>query len=80
MSTMLTEFGIDQLTIDEQIALAEASWDHIAATPEKIALSDQQKQELERRLAAHEANPSKVTPWEIVKAEALARMDHRTLK
>ncbi len=74
MSATLTALGIDQMTVDEQIALAEAIWDNIAATPEKIPLTEAQKQELERRLAAHRADPSKVTPWEVVKAEALARM------
>lgn len=73
MSTLNT-LGIDQMSVDDQIALAEAIWDNVAATPEKIPLSDAQKQELERRLAAHKADPSKVTPWEVIKAEALARM------
>ena len=74
MPTTLIELGIDRLTVDEQIALAEAIWDNIATTPEKIPFTDAQKQELERRLAAHRADPSKVTPWEVIKAEALGRM------
>ena len=57
MPTTLTELGIDQLTVDEQIALAEAIWDHIAATPDKIPLTEPQQQELARRLAAHQADP-----------------------
>jgi putative addiction module component (TIGR02574 family) len=61
------------MTVDEQIALAEAIWDNIAATPEKTPLTEAQKHELERRLAAHQADPSKVTPWEVIKAEDLAR-------
>ena len=75
MATTLHDLGIDQLPVDEQIALAEAIWDHIASKPEQIPLTDSQKQELQRRLAAHQADPSKVTPWEVVKADALARMD-----
>ena len=74
MAITLYELGIDQLSLDDQIALAEAIWDHIAAKPEQIPLTESQKMELQRRLAAHEADPSKVTPWEIVKAEALTRM------
>jgi putative addiction module component (TIGR02574 family) len=61
------------MSIDEKTAPAEAIWDNIAATPEKIPLTEQQKQELERRLAAHQANPNKVTEWEVIKAEAVAR-------
>jgi putative addiction module component (TIGR02574 family) len=73
MTSTLTALGIDQMTVDEQIALAEAIWDNIAATPDRFALTDSRKQELERRLAAHQADPSKVRPWEVIKAEALAR-------
>jgi putative addiction module component (TIGR02574 family) len=61
------------MSIDEKTAPAEENWDNIAATPDKIPLTESEKQELERRLAAHQADPSKVTPWEVIKAEALAR-------
>ena len=74
MSTTLIALGIDQMSIEEQIALAAAIWDNVAATPEQIPLSDVQKQELQRRLAAHKADPSRVTAWEVIKAEALARI------
>lgn len=74
MSITLSALGIDQMSVDEQIALAAAIWDNVAATPEQIPLSDVQKQELQRRLAAHKADPTRVTPWEVIKAEALARM------
>lgn len=74
MTTTLNALGIDRMSVDEQIALAAAIWDNIAATPEKIPLTEAQKQELQRRLDAHRADPTKVTPWEVVKAEALARM------
>jgi putative addiction module component (TIGR02574 family) len=36
-------------------------------------LTEAQRRELERRIAAHEANPSAAIPWEQVQAEALAR-------
>lgn len=39
-------------------------------------LSEEEKQELDRRLAACEANPDDVIPWEQVKAEALAKLRH----
>jgi putative addiction module component (TIGR02574 family) len=38
-----------------------------------VELSEEQKQELRRRAAEHEANPEDAIPWEQVKAEALAR-------
>jgi putative addiction module component (TIGR02574 family) len=36
-------------------------------------LTEAQRRELDRRIAAHEANPSAAIPWEQVQAEALAR-------
>jgi putative addiction module component (TIGR02574 family) len=36
-------------------------------------LTEAQRQELQRRIEDHEANPDDVVPWEQVKAEALAR-------
>jgi putative addiction module component (TIGR02574 family) len=61
------------LPIDERIGVVEAIWDTIVAGPSQPELTESQKQELERRLAAHAAAPDDVIPWEKVKAEALAR-------
>ena len=36
-------------------------------------LSEAQKQELRRRIAEDDANPDDLVPWELIKAEALAR-------
>ncbi len=64
---------ITSLSIDERIRLVEAIWDSIAAEPGQPELTESQKAELERRLAAHEASPKDSIPWEEVKAQALAR-------
>jgi putative addiction module component (TIGR02574 family) len=64
---------IDRLCVDKRIALAQALWDSIAAEPHPPLLTEAQRQELERRLADHQADPSDVVPWEQIKAEALAR-------
>ncbi len=74
MSTTLTALGIDQMTVEERLALIGAIWDSIAAEPKHIPITEQQKQEIDRRRAAYQADPSRVTPWEVVKAEALARL------
>ena len=71
LSTTLTE--IVSLSVDERIRLVEAIWDSIAAEPGQPELTEAQKQELERRLAAHAAAPEEVVPWEEVKSQALAR-------
>lgn len=74
MSATLQSLGIDQLTVGERIALVGAIWDSIAAEVERAPLSDAERAEVDRRLAAHRANPSAAVPWEQVEAEALARL------
>lgn len=39
-----------------------------------------EREELERRLAAHKASPGDVVPWEVVKAQLLARARNDNLK
>ncbi|MBA4188483.1 MAG: addiction module protein [Planctomycetaceae bacterium] len=60
------------MTVHERVALAQAIWDSIP--PEVTPLSDSQKQEVDRRLAAHRSDPTAAIPWEQVEAEALARL------
>jgi putative addiction module component (TIGR02574 family) len=73
MSPTLKALGIDQLSVEERIALVQEIWDSIAADMEATPLTGAQRAELERRLADHEANPDDVIPWEQIQAEALAR-------
>ncbi len=68
MSPTLKTLGIDQLSVAQRILLMEEIWDSIAATPEEIPLTDAQKQDLQRRLAAYEAHPKAGSSWEEVKA------------
>ncbi len=77
MATRMQDLGIDRLGLEDRLALVHEIWDSIAAEPGHIHMSDGQRQELERRLAEHEADPSDVVPWEQVKAEALARFGPR---
>ncbi len=65
---------IDKLPVTERIALVQAIWDSIAAEIESTPLTAAQRQEVDRRLAAHRANPQAAIPWEQVEAEALARL------
>ena len=63
------------LDLDERdrLAVAEAIWDSVARDAAAGPLSAPQRKELERRLADSIARPEAVTPWEVVKARALAR-------
>jgi putative addiction module component (TIGR02574 family) len=73
MSPTLQDLGIDQLSTDDRLLLAEAIWESVAREIEQAPLPDEHRQELERRLADSIARPDEVTPWEIIKARALAR-------
>jgi putative addiction module component (TIGR02574 family) len=74
MSPTLKSLGLDRLTMTERLALVDELWDSIAADVERSPLTEAQRQEVDRRLAAHRANPSAAVSWEQVEAEALARL------
>lgn len=56
------------LPVQDRIHLVEAIWDSIAEVPEAVELSDIQRSELDKRLAAFEKNPSAGSPWPEVRA------------
>jgi len=56
-----------KLPVAERIRLVEAIWDSIAAVPDAVELSTEQCQELDRRWAAFEKDPSVGTPWSEVR-------------
>lgn len=64
----------NSLSIDDRIRLVEAIWEGIEGEPAPPELTEAQKQELDRRLAAHKAAPQDCIPWEQVEAEARARL------
>lgn len=74
MSPTLESLGIDRMSVDERLALVEAIWESIATAVEGAPLTDAQKTEVERRWAAHQANPQAAVPWEQVEAAALAEL------
>jgi putative addiction module component (TIGR02574 family) len=73
MAPILQSLGIDQMSIPVRIALATAIWDSIAVKPHLPLLTESQKLELQKRLTDHLENPQDISPWEQIKAEALAR-------
>ena len=66
---------IQSLTVSERILLAEALWDSIVAEQADIELTDAQKEELDRRLAAFEIDQDEGSSWSSVKARILSRND-----
>lgn len=72
LESVLTE--VDTWPIEDRIRLVQEVWDRLAGQGHEPELSDAMKAEIDRRLAAHAANPDAAIPWEQVEAEALARL------
>jgi putative addiction module component (TIGR02574 family) len=62
-----------QLTPDERLELIGDLWDSLDQR-DLPPLSDDQIQEMKRRLAEHRANPGEARSWEEVKAEIRSRL------
>jgi len=62
---------IRSLPISERVHLVEQIWDSIAEDEQVFELTDSQKAELERRIAAHEASPDRGISWEEVRKRLL---------
>ena len=62
-----------KLSAAERLELIEELWDSIAEDDEALALTDAQREDLERRLAEADADPTGGSPWE----EARERIRHR---
>lgn len=60
-------------TPEERVQLVHELWDRVAGEDASLELSEAMKAEIDRRLAAHAANPEAAIPWEQVEADALAR-------
>jgi putative addiction module component (TIGR02574 family) len=73
MPPTIKELGLDRLTAEDRLAVAEAIWYSGVEEAESTPLSDAQRAELERRLADCLARPDAVTPWEVVRERAIAR-------
>jgi putative addiction module component (TIGR02574 family) len=70
MPPTIKELGIDQLSLEDRIALVQEIWDSIAAEVEQAPLTEAQRHELERRRVDSLARPDAVTPWEEIKTAA----------
>ena len=56
-----------QLPVSERIDLVEQIWDSIVEDQSQFELTDAQKAELDRRLAADKESPDRGASWEDVK-------------
>jgi putative addiction module component (TIGR02574 family) len=74
MAATMQSLGIDRLSVEEKLTLVREIWDSLVAASARPALSEEQLQELRRRVAEDEADPDALIPWEEVKAQALRRV------
>ena len=73
MSPSLEELGIDRLSIEERIALAQEILDSVVAERPLAPLSEVKKIELARRLADKTASHEQLTSWDEIEADVKAR-------
>lgn len=70
-------FDYRSLSVDERLQLVGDIWDSIAeeanVKPDVLPLTDEQKAELDRRLAEYEADPSSAVPMDKALADIHAR-------
>ena len=72
MNQTIDEFR--KLSVTERIQLVEDIWDSIAVdSPDAVQLTPAQREEIQRRLQAHDADPSTAVPWEQVRSELFKR-------
>lgn len=61
--------NVQQLPRDEQVDLAMKLWDMVGIGDSDLVISDSQKQELDRRIDAHDRNPGDAQPWQQVREQ-----------
>jgi putative addiction module component (TIGR02574 family) len=74
MSSLINSLGIDRLSHDERLQLVDEILDTLDGDHEPPPLTELKRQELDRRIALLDANPSAVSTWEEVEARILARL------
>jgi len=62
-----------RLPVDQRLQLVEAIWDSLVEIPEAVPVSDDVREELDRRLAAYYEDPSSARPWREIKAELFGK-------
>ena len=55
------------LPVEERIRLAQSIWDSVVEVPEAVEVTEEQREELNRRLDAYREDPSAGSPWPEVK-------------
>lgn len=67
MAQSLSDVAINQLSVAERLDLISVLWDSIPNSLEELPIPEWHREELERRLAAADADPGGAIPWEKVR-------------
>jgi putative addiction module component (TIGR02574 family) len=62
-----------ELPVSERLELVEYIWNSIAAVPEKLELTEEEKRLIDQRLQARQQNPEDGSSWEEVYARITSR-------
>jgi len=73
-SVSIQELGLDRLSLEDRLQLAEEIWDSVVREVESSALPEWQLTELKRRMENSEINSKVPKAWELIEAEALAKV------
>jgi putative addiction module component (TIGR02574 family) len=73
MKKRISVSDVTGFSVAERIQFVEDVWDSIAKLPNQVELSNEVKQELDRRLELYHKNPGAGSPWEQVKQRILAK-------
>jgi putative addiction module component (TIGR02574 family) len=73
MTPTMKDFGIDQLSPEQRIALALEIWESLGDARAPAPLTPQQRVELARRDAELDANPGIALTWEQIRASVEAK-------
>ncbi len=69
-----TIHDLKSLPVAQRLEVVEAVWNSIAEDPTPVALSEEQRAELDRRLEAYKANPEDVLTWNQVLEQLRGRL------
>jgi putative addiction module component (TIGR02574 family) len=67
MSSTMQDLGIDRMSAEDRLRLIEEIWDSLSPA-DQGEIPESHREELDRRLAAANAEPSAGAPWEEVRA------------
>lgn len=73
MTPDLKALGIEDMSVDDRLSLVLAIWESIDKTRPESFLSAEQREDLQRRIEAADADPTSGRPWSEVRADLLGR-------